>query len=103
MCTTTSTPQFRYWFANGQQWGHELAGDTHIPTYWAFDENGDAVVGELQLPAREFEFRRRGNTYGASNVLVGFTKLILLVTRDESLEVGLEIRVRRRLHRSDGR
>lgn len=68
--TQLSTPQFRSWFANGQQWGHELAGDTFIPDYFSLDENGDTVVGELQLSAREFEFRRRGNQYAASNVLI---------------------------------
>ncbi len=68
--TSGSTPQFRYWFANGQQWGHELAGDTFIPDYFAVDENGDAVIGELQLTSREFEFRRRGNQYASSNVLI---------------------------------
>lgn len=68
--TTSSTPQFRYWFANGQQWGHELAQDSFLPSYFSIDEDGNTVVGELRLANREFEFRRRGNAYAAANVLV---------------------------------
>lgn len=69
--TASSSPQFRYWFASGQQWGHELAGDTRIPRYYATDENGDAVVGELQLAPRDFEYiRTSGNRRYVSDVLV---------------------------------
>lgn len=68
--TSTSTPRFRYWYANGPLWGHELADDTLIPKYFALDEDGVTVTGELQLAGREFEFRRRGNTYSSSDVLV---------------------------------
>lgn len=68
--TASSTPQFRYWFANGQQWGHELAEDAFLPDYFSLDENGDTVVGELQLAPRLFEQGVKGKAGFESNVLV---------------------------------
>ncbi len=67
--TSSSTPQFRYWYANGPTWGHELAGDTLIPHYYALDEDGTPVVGELQMSPRLFE-QGRNNRFSANDVLV---------------------------------
>ena len=68
--TSASTPQFRYWFANGQQWGHELAEDAYLPDYFSLDEDGETVVGELQLAPRLFEGSTRGKAGYDANVLV---------------------------------
>lgn len=53
--TSTTTAEFRHWYAGPPLWSEAVAGDSAYPTQYTLDEDGLYTPGSLELPFQSFK------------------------------------------------
>lgn len=95
--TSSSAPEFRYWYASTPTWEESLAGDLYFPIGYTVDEDGTPVMGSLETPFREFAMRRSAQVVEATvdGILVEFIPQPAAVDTAvlSTTNVGFSIRV----------
>lgn len=77
--SSTTTAEFRYWYAAPPLWGEAVANDGAYPAFHTLDENDQYLPGSLELPFQDFE-NKEADIQG---VLVEFN------TRPSSISEGI--------------
>lgn len=77
--TTTTTPEFRYWYANAPNWDDLLNGDTHSPLVFGLDEWGYYTPGVLELPYKDLKVPQEAHVKG---IVIEFVPHPATITSD---------------------
>jgi hypothetical protein len=91
--STTTDPEFRYWFTAAPMWDLDLAGDMAHPPYHTLDENSHYPEAALELPFKDF---KTGQEVQIDGIQVEFYERPTAVTETQVIStytVGFTARV----------
>lgn len=91
--TSSTPPEFRYWYAAPPSWGEELNGVSFIPPYFVANEDGIIPVGSIETPYRLLKAPQEARISG---VMVEFIPRPGSLTSDQitsDAEIGFTVQV----------